>query len=142
MDYLEYNVGDMLNIFKGLDKDTIVKIKLDDGNIIDIGQIAYNKKKEDIVYIEEIDKQWLEYHKTAKEIVDSMNPIVKYLNRIIESNIIEDTDWALDCIMIVAIECDYWLNKLGIEHDLGPGTGADNEIVEKLILLEEWVRSH
>lgn len=142
MDYLEYNVGDMLNIFKGLDKDTVVKIKLDDGKIIDIGQIAYNKKKEDIVYIEEIDKQWLEYHQTVKEIIDSMIPIVKYLNRIIESNIIEDTDWALDCIMIAAFECDYWLNELGIEHDLGPGTGADNEIVKKLILLEEWVRSH
>ena len=142
MDYLEYNVGDMLNIFKGLDKDTIVKIKLDDGKIIDIGQIAYNKNKEDIVYIEEINRQWLKYHKTVKEIIDSMTPIVKNLNHIIESNIVDDTDWALDCIMTVSIECDYWLNELGIEHDLGPGTGADNEIIKKLMLLEEWVRSH
>ena len=145
MEYLDYEVRDVLKALDNHDKDRIVKIKLADGSVKQIGGLEFRSSSiggDDIIYVTEVDPLYVKYGEQVLELVKHLYNVAKTCTNAINSNILDDTEWAIDAIINVAKECDYWLKELKIEHDFDPLTGPDEEIFDKIELLEKWVRSH
>lgn len=145
MEYLDYEVNDMLEALEGHESDRAIKIKLADGSIKQIAGLEFRNAcigGDDVIYVTEVDPLYLQYGDEVQELIKHLYNVAKTCSNAIKSNALGDTDWALDAIMRVAEECDYWLMCLKIKHDFEPLTGADEEIFDKIELLEKWVRSH
>lgn len=139
-----YNVLEMLEDLDGHELDTVIKIKLNDGTIKEIAGFQFINGcigGDDIIYIKE-ENLWDKYHNEVGVTICNMKEIIKLLKRVVEHKYVNDPDWALECIIRVAEECDYWLNKLNIEHDFEPLTGPEYEVIDKIELLSKWLNSH
>jgi len=145
MDYINYEVQDILKALDGHESDRIIKIKLADGTTLPVAGIEFRNAcigGDDILYVKELDPLWIQYHKEVKSVAYHLHSVAKELDCAIKSKALDDTDWALSSMIFVAQECDYWLDKLKIKHEFEPGTGPDNEIFDKIKLLEKWVKSY
>lgn len=145
MNYLDYKVKDMLDTLNGHESDKIMKIKLADGTVLPIAGIQFRNAcigGDDILYVRELDPLWVEYHEEVEAVAYNLHSVARELNCAIRSRVLTDTDWALDGMIRVAQECDYWLDKLNIKHNFEPLTGPDNEIFDKIELLNKWVKSY
>ena len=143
---LDYTVSECLDDLDGHELDRVIRIKLANGDVKIVDGIQFLNASiggDDIIYIKELDPLWVKYHNEVLYFVKKAQVLSEYLISIIEcGDKYEDTDFALDMIITLAREVDHWLNVLKIEHDFEILTGPDNEIVDKLKLLDDWVYSH
>ena len=83
---------------------------------------------------------WYQHKDKVELFVKNALPMATACDNIIRNNIdYDDTDFALDMIMRLAGECDFWLKELKIQHNMDPLTGPDNEVFDKIQLLQKWL---
>lgn len=140
---LECDVEKLKDDIESLNDDVIVKIRLADGSIKKIGSVSYNKKEDGILYIEELNLKWVKYAKQVLSFVTWGKKIAENAKWIIHDDEYDDTDFALECHMMVLYEADRWFKKIELKHSIDKGTySPEEELNLKLDLLEKWVYSY
>ncbi|MBR3209089.1 MAG: hypothetical protein IKF82_02355 [Bacilli bacterium] len=142
MKNLEYDIKMCKESIDTLDNDVVVKLLLSDGTVRDIGGFLYNKRKDGILYIEEMNQNWIDYNESVWKFVNYGKQIIKASLKIVNDDDYDNADFALNCVMSVLNEADRWIKKLNINSIEEDTYSPDEEVNMKLKLLEKWVKSY
>ena len=137
MKNLEYDIKMCKESIDTLDNDVVVKLLLSDGTVRDIGGFLYNKRKDGILYIEEMNQNWIDYNESVWKFVNYGKQIIKASLKIVNDDDYDNADFALNCVMSVLNEADRWIKKLNINSIEEDTYSPDEEVNMKLKLLEK-----
>lgn len=148
MEFRKYRVGELLDDLDGHDFCEEVKVKLANGEIVDLLGVQYVNAcigGDDIVYLCEADPIRKKYLKRVSMFVDFCNEILDVCNETYKK-LDREFDGDFDNCDIIDIEdqiarsCDDWFKWLKLDIKYEPGCGTEDELYFKIEVLEKWLK--